>query len=289
MEENMKSVLLCMAVLLLSIFVSSCAGFSVYSDQDLKHESGIPILRSKPYLFVKRNIKKDEPLEATIIYIKDPEKAYYLVPKSGFGTSKLSFKLTDGELTEFGQDIDAKIPETIDKLTGSLTAYGTITKTLAEAGKINAETKNLEMQEQSDQMFLSKKAPELIKLTNNLFESLGRMTKLTKEDQININTSKKKIFDLIDKIVDPANNVSAAKDAESLSLVVDTLQTQITDQQSNNLIKVYNADIKKLLGIEIKKDPKENITATFELYEIIIKSDMTILKRVNIDESVSKK
>ena len=112
------------AALLICVGVglSGCAGVSFYSDPTLQNETGIPIYGSKPYLLVARTGAAEKPVEVSIVYLSDPQKIIYAKPRSGFGSANLKLSLANGQLTEFGQETDTKIPDLIDSLSGFITA-----------------------------------------------------------------------------------------------------------------------------------------------------------------------
>ncbi|WP_146187973.1 hypothetical protein [Acidovorax sp. CF316] len=110
-----------------------------YSDSKLENKTGIPIYGSKPYVLVKRTKAKDKPLEISIEYITDRSQVIYADPRGGFGSADLKLSLSNGQLTQFGQITDTKIPELISAVSGLLTARGNSEKALAEADSIKGK------------------------------------------------------------------------------------------------------------------------------------------------------
>lgn len=125
-----------------SLAVTGCAGVDFYSDPGLTTQTGIPLYKpAKPYLLVARTGAKDKPVEVTIVYINDPKEIYYAKPKSGFGSSKLTLALANGQMTSFGQETDPKIAELLTSFSGLITANAGAGKTDAEAAAIRAATR----------------------------------------------------------------------------------------------------------------------------------------------------
>ncbi len=118
------------------ILLSGCAGVNFYSDPELTKKTGIPIYGAKPYVLVARTKAKDKPVEISIQYVTDRSQVIYADPRSGFGSSDLKLALDHGQLTQFGQVTDTKIPELLEAVSGLLTSRATAAKTLAEADVI---------------------------------------------------------------------------------------------------------------------------------------------------------
>ena len=123
------------ALKILAAVLGGCAGVSFYSDCELKHETGIPIYGTKPYVFVVHGESPEKPLKVTIEYLTDLSNVVYAVPRSGFGLSDLKLTLEHGQLTQFGQVTDTKIPETIKSIGELLTSGATAIESLAKAAQ----------------------------------------------------------------------------------------------------------------------------------------------------------
>ncbi|MBB3181978.1 hypothetical protein [Variovorax sp. Sphag1AA] len=116
--------------------LTGCAGVDFYSDADLSKKTGIPIYGAKPYVLVSRTQNKDKPVEVSIQYLTDRSQVIYANPRSGFGSSDLKLTLDHGQLTQFGQITDTKIPELITAVSGLLTSRATAAKDYATADQI---------------------------------------------------------------------------------------------------------------------------------------------------------
>ena len=81
-------------------------------------KGGLTYYDSKPYLFVATT--QDCVTTATVVLI--PATTKHLVFKSGYGSSNLSVTLTNGMITNVGQQTDTKIPETLATIPSLVTA-----------------------------------------------------------------------------------------------------------------------------------------------------------------------
>lgn len=140
MNVWMKAGLRAGAVIVVTAAIAGCAGVDFYSDPGLTAKTGIPIYRPKPYVLVSRTKNKDKPVEVSIQYLPDYSAGViYAKPRSGFGSADLKLTLANGQLTQFGQVTDTKVPELIAAVSGLLTSRATAEKTLAEA-KVTGST-----------------------------------------------------------------------------------------------------------------------------------------------------
>jgi hypothetical protein len=134
----MKTIKLC---LISCVFLlSSCAGVKFYSDQNLKSETGLIVYPPKPYILetVYRtypNPDNDSYFNDTInisyIYLADIKNPIYIKQISGIGTSDLQIDQSTGFLKSYNLNVDTKIPETINAITGAVTGVITKNKNMA--------------------------------------------------------------------------------------------------------------------------------------------------------------
>ncbi len=112
-----------------AVALSGCARLAFYSDSKLEGpETGVKFYYAKPYLLVSPTGNKDNPIQASIVYLPDQSKPVYAKLKSGYGSANLSLVFQNGVLTTVGQTTDTKIPETITALTGMTTAAAELAK-----------------------------------------------------------------------------------------------------------------------------------------------------------------
>ncbi|WP_310447295.1 hypothetical protein [Thiobacillus sp.] len=98
-----------------SIVLNGCAGLD-FGDQ------GLSFYEPKPYLFV--SVNKDCVSTATLISLPGDRK--FVKFKSGYGSSDLSVALSNGILTNAGQKVDTKVPETITSIASLGTAMAAL-------------------------------------------------------------------------------------------------------------------------------------------------------------------
>jgi len=117
------------------LLLGACARVDVYRLDDAdaltktdstgtKKINGVHFFKPHPYLLVtvEPGDKPENPkYVSTIVYL--PEDEYVATVRPGWGTVNGSISLNDsGSLTQFGSQLDSKIPETITAVSGLLTA-----------------------------------------------------------------------------------------------------------------------------------------------------------------------
>jgi hypothetical protein len=111
------------ATLAAAAAVSGCAGFEFRSDAMLTGpEQGLKLYTPKPYVLVARQGGESKPVDVSIVYLPDLAHPYYAKARSGWGSSNLTMKVTDGMLTEFGQQVDSTAASTLTSVGSLLTA-----------------------------------------------------------------------------------------------------------------------------------------------------------------------
>lgn len=111
------------AATLAAAAVSGCAGFEFRSGPALDSaEQGLRLYTPKPYVLVARQGGDSKPVDVSIIYLPDLAHPYYAKARSGWGSSNLTMKVTDGMLTEFGQQVDSNAAATLTSVGSLLTA-----------------------------------------------------------------------------------------------------------------------------------------------------------------------
>ena len=106
-----------LAIALIAVAASGCAGLDVYSTPDVSGSpTGIKFYTAKPYVMVSRS-GSEKPVEAKVVYLPDLANPLYAKPRSGIGFLKYTIALNDGGmLTSLNQEIDAKLPELVGNL-----------------------------------------------------------------------------------------------------------------------------------------------------------------------------
>jgi hypothetical protein len=102
------------------ILITGCAQVEVTRiTPDHPYKEGVKFYRPHPYLWVTRDTTGK--LQGTIIWLPNKNEEYAITVSNGIGSVDLKYKLADGwNLTEFGEVLDSKFPESITALTGSL-------------------------------------------------------------------------------------------------------------------------------------------------------------------------
>jgi hypothetical protein len=81
----------------------------------------------RPELYLLVTMDKDGNLQTSVISLPNKSEEYVIRPNVRFGSVEVNVTLESGwNLTQLGNKIDAKIPETITALTGTLHAAGGI-------------------------------------------------------------------------------------------------------------------------------------------------------------------
>ena len=84
------------------IMLSGCATVKVYSNSDLKKETGLRFYTLKPYLLVEYMADKDNTVKTTVVYLPDLSSPQFMVLKSGIGSSELKMSFKNSALESYG-------------------------------------------------------------------------------------------------------------------------------------------------------------------------------------------
>jgi hypothetical protein len=95
---------------------TGCTSVQFYSNPELSKKSGLKYYSVKPYLQVERETVNNSVVKTTVLYLPDLENPQYVAVKDGLGSKKLDIKFTDGSISTFGMDSDAKIAESVAAL-----------------------------------------------------------------------------------------------------------------------------------------------------------------------------
>lgn len=262
-----------------------CAGVDFYSDPDLKTKTGIPIYGAKPYVLVVRTKAKDKPVEVSIQYLTDRSQVIYANPRSGFGSADLKLSLSNGQLTQFGQITDTKIPELISAVSGLLTARGNSEKALAEADSIKSKIGASTTQ--------AAKIPdaETLKAINSLLDDMSDpvaradVAKLDKGERGVIDNVAQGLFNLADAAQKPAKASMVSKYGDALIAAAKEFANLPSDPAAASPRATALQRVRdwkpQLSAIVAKLTPEETDPADdFELYEIKQSADGVVLRRV---------
>jgi hypothetical protein len=140
LEANMKirfcpqpfALSACSILVIIAMALVGCAHISFHDPRDSKRANvGVEYYKPKLYLLVTQ---QKEGYKADILTLPDLAQPRYAVLHPGYGSSSLSLKLNNGILTDVGQTVDTKIPETITALGSLATAAGGFAKLIERAG-----------------------------------------------------------------------------------------------------------------------------------------------------------
>jgi hypothetical protein len=105
---------------------ASCASVQVTRVSESQNKEGVRYYRPHPYLWVSKDSSNN--FISTVLWMPNTKEEYVIDMKSGLGSSEISFSLKDGwNLTDFNENRDSKILETIQALPGfmsSMTVLG---------------------------------------------------------------------------------------------------------------------------------------------------------------------
>jgi hypothetical protein len=126
----------CLLPLLIAALLglNSCAHISFHDPAEPNRNVGVEYYKPKLYLLLT---KGKEGYNASILTLPDLAQPRYALLHPGYGSSNLSLKLNNGILTDVGQQVDTKIPETLTAL-GSLATSGSGLAKLAAQAKAEA-------------------------------------------------------------------------------------------------------------------------------------------------------
>lgn len=97
-------------------FLTACASVTIH-DEDGSNE-GLRFYTPKPYVLVTRTGEKDKPAAVELIYLPDTTNPQFAKVRFGFGTAKMSATITNGSISTFGGEGDAKVTELLGAITG---------------------------------------------------------------------------------------------------------------------------------------------------------------------------
>ncbi len=110
-----------------SLMLSDCATVKVYSDAELKKETGLRYYSLKPFLLVEYQSEKDNTVKTSVVFLPDLGAPQFMVLKSGLGSSELKMSFKNGALESYGVVTDSQLPESMEAFAAMLSksAYAT--------------------------------------------------------------------------------------------------------------------------------------------------------------------
>ncbi len=123
----MKRLIVITAIVVTCIMIAGCATVKVYSDADLKKETGLRFYTLKPYLLVEYLAEKENTIKTTVVYLPDLSDPQFMVLKPGIGSSELKMSFSNSALESYGVVTDSQLPESMEAFAAILSksAYAT--------------------------------------------------------------------------------------------------------------------------------------------------------------------
>jgi hypothetical protein len=131
----MKRLIICLIVLSGIILFTGCATVKVYSDAELKNETGLRSYTLKPYLLVEYLAEKDNRVKTTVVYLPDLASPQYMVLKPGVGASELKMSFNNSALESYGVVTDSKLPESMEAFAAILSKSAYATQAFTRQGE----------------------------------------------------------------------------------------------------------------------------------------------------------
>lgn len=129
----MKRLKVFAAILVAFMLLTGCATVKVYSDAELKNETGLRFYTLKPYLLVEYMAEKDNTVKTSVVYMPDLSSPQYIKLKPGIGSGELKMTFSNSTLDSYGVATDSQLPESMaafaDILSKSAYAAQTFTGT----------------------------------------------------------------------------------------------------------------------------------------------------------------
>ena len=116
----MKKLTVIAVMTVAGILLTGCATVKVYSDADLKKETGLRFYTLKPYLLVEYMAAKDNTVKTTVIYLPDITDPQFMVLKPGIGSSELKMAFNNSALETYGVATDSKLPDMMEAFAAML-------------------------------------------------------------------------------------------------------------------------------------------------------------------------
>ena len=272
---------------------TGCARVKFYSDANMKKQTALRYYGAKPYLLVARG-SENLPTTVTIVYLPDPADITYAKFKPGMGSHKFSVALSNGMLTNYGQEGDPKVAEGLNAIASLITAKGALisaepkaqTKLIVSGARdcpwdfsevtnyrdqIEQQVKNAEALERyarpsacatlpQDLMSLTRFRDELMAVAN----SWANAKPDKPHDWPRCQESAKKLRELVVKLTSVALSKTEA--------------CPLSDKR--------DAVVARMQSIADKLDPPQLLVdePAFELYEISVEKGSTKLMRVKADQ-----
>jgi len=109
----MKKLAILAVLTVAGILFTGCATVKVYSDAELKNETGLRYYTLKPYLLVEYMANKDNTVKTSVVFLPDLSSPQYIKVRPGIGSSDLKMTFSNSTLESYGVATDSQIPESM--------------------------------------------------------------------------------------------------------------------------------------------------------------------------------
>ena len=277
---------------LIGFMLVGCARVAIFSDPELKTQTGVKFFTPKPYILVAQTKAKDKPTEVSVIYLPDQSKPLYAKTYSGFGSANLALSFNaNGTLASLGQTTDTKIPETIGALAALATPGLGALSAVTVAGIEKSATIRSAYVNQEKRIY-TKQAKEILKLQTDLNEAIKQnkcKLCLNEIEWDNVDTVIKKLGDAYKLLKNPQIKSSQLNDSISILKEIQAIfddklpQSPGLGEQSDALFRAFktiNSSITEILK-ELSPQPAEYV---YKLYEIDNSISPPTLREVKKEE-----
>jgi hypothetical protein len=266
--------------------LGGCASLKFYPDKDMKRsEVGLKSYYAKPYVLVARD-GTQKVTSVNIVYLPDLANPVYAKARSGYGSSNLTLAFSNGMITNFGQQVDTKIPESVTSLGGLVTALATSDKLGAEADKLRRESADF-----------GKFAPTLRAVADDLQRLAGPpgVAAMTGPQKRIILTNINELRKLADAFDAPGAAAQEAALVGALDGIIKALSAVKagSDQLSDGDRAIWTryqaslADLARVLEAVKPKASAAPTPAALSLYEVVMDTSGTRLVEVRLQDPVT--
>ena len=137
-----------LTLVLCTLLLASCSTVKFYNEKGIKKESGLRIYNSRIYLVLTKENLTDAKGNTTSSYasqtlaLPDFENPQFMKVGSGLGKLDLTYKTSNGVLTDLTINSDARVSENIDAISGLIPNLATIKDLLKDDEKNESNTFN---------------------------------------------------------------------------------------------------------------------------------------------------
>jgi hypothetical protein len=254
--------------LVAALLLGGCASIQVDRIDHPTEKQGFKVYPPKPYILMARAGDGGKVISVTPVMLPDLSDPHIISQKTGIGSANLSFTVENGTLKTFGGVVDSKVPETIKEVGGLVTGYGALVKSLADAGKVKAETEGLR-KESADRTQLNTANANFKSAADSIGEILvgSGLSTAQKSELGNWKSSIEGVMKLVD---DPATTPAVLNET---AIKLNTVAGDFEKASTNYPTDLKNAKSTASVPAELRAGTKLIAIKTpdapvFELYEV---------------------